>query len=66
MQKHLPKRHVSFKVRTTTAFSILRINHLQVEGVVFIDYLSRLKRDRAVKKVQKLVKQRGAPTEAAE
>jgi peptide deformylase len=40
------------------------MDHL--EGVVFIDYLSRLKRDRAVKKVQKLVKQRGAPTEAAE
>jgi peptide deformylase len=40
------------------------MDHL--EGVVFIDYLSRLKRDRAVKKVQKLVKQRGAPSEAAE
>jgi peptide deformylase len=26
--------------------------------VLFIDYLSRLKRDRAVKKVQKLVKSR--------
>ena len=40
------------------------MDHL--EGVVFIDYLSRLKRERAVKKVQKLVKQRGAPAEAAE
>ena len=33
------------------------MDHLQ--GVVFIDYLSRLKRDRAVKRVQKLVKGRG-------
>ena len=33
------------------------MDHLQ--GVVFIDYLSRLKRDRAVKRVQKLVKARG-------
>jgi len=32
------------------------MDHL--EGVLFIDYLSRLKRDRAVKKVQKLVKSR--------
>lgn len=40
------------------------MDHL--EGVVFIDYLSRLKRERAVKKVQKLVKQRGDPAEAAE
>ena len=32
------------------------MDHL--EGVVFIDYLSRLKRERAVKKVQKLVKSR--------
>jgi peptide deformylase len=40
------------------------MDHL--EGVVFIDYLSRLKRDRAVKKVQKLVKQRGAAPAAAE
>ena len=38
------------------------MDHL--EGVVFIDYLSRLKRDRAVKKVQKLVKER--QREAAE
>ena len=30
------------------------------DGVVFIDYLSKLKRDRAVKKVQKLVKNRVA------
>ena len=30
------------------------------DGVVFIDYLSKLKRDRAVKKVQKLVKSRVA------
>lgn len=37
------------------------MDHL--EGVLFIDYLSRLKRDRAVKKVQKLVKSR---MEAAE
>lgn len=37
------------------------MDHL--EGVLFIDYLSRLKRDRAVKKVQKLVKLR---MEAAE
>lgn len=34
------------------------MDHL--EGIVFIDYLSRLKRDRAVKKVQKLVKARSA------
>ncbi|MEO1040162.1 MAG: peptide deformylase [Pseudomonadota bacterium] len=34
------------------------MDHL--EGVVFIDYLSRLKRDRAVKKVQKLVKARAS------
>jgi peptide deformylase len=34
------------------------MDHL--EGVVFIDYLSRLKRDRAVKKVQKLVRHRAA------
>lgn len=40
------------------------MDHL--EGVVFIDYLSRLKRERAVKKVQKLVKQRGDHAEAAE
>lgn len=33
------------------------------EGIVFIDYLSRLKRDRAVKKVQKLVKQRQVAAE---
>lgn len=33
------------------------IDHLN--GVLFIDYLSRLKRERAVKKVQKLVKARG-------
>ena len=32
------------------------MDHL--EGVLFIDYLSRLKRDRAVKKVQKLVRSR--------
>ncbi|WP_019959960.1 peptide deformylase [Woodsholea maritima] len=32
------------------------MDHL--EGIVFIDYLSRLKRERAVKKVQKLVKTR--------
>lgn len=32
------------------------MDHL--EGIVFIDYLSRLKRERAVKKVQKLVKER--------
>lgn len=32
------------------------MDHL--EGIVFIDYLSRLKRERAVKKVQKLVKSR--------
>lgn len=37
------------------------MDHL--EGVVFIDYLSRLKRDRAVKKVQKLVKQRSVAAE---
>jgi peptide deformylase len=34
------------------------MDHL--EGVVFIDYLSKLKRDRAVKKVQKLVRHRAA------
>ena len=34
------------------------MDHL--EGVVFIDYLSKLKRDRAVKKVQKLVRHRVA------
>ena len=34
------------------------MDHL--EGVVFIDYLSKLKRDRAVKKVQKLVRHRTA------
>lgn len=34
------------------------MDHL--EGVVFIDHLSRLKRDRAVKKVQKLVRLRAA------
>lgn len=34
------------------------MDHL--EGVVFIDYLSRLKRERAVKKVQKLVRHRAA------
>lgn len=39
------------------------MDHL--EGVVFIDYLSRLKRDRAVKKVQKLVKMRGSSEEPA-
>ncbi|KAA5801081.1 peptide deformylase [Alkalicaulis satelles] len=33
------------------------MDHL--EGVVFIDYLSRLKRDRAVRRVQKLVKSKG-------
>ncbi|MCC5995417.1 MAG: peptide deformylase [Oceanicaulis sp.] len=33
------------------------MDHL--EGVVFIDYLSRLKRDRAVRRVQKLVKTKG-------
>jgi len=32
------------------------MDHL--EGVVFIDYLSRLKRDRAVRKAQKFVRQR--------
>lgn len=32
------------------------MDHL--EGVLFIDYLSRLKRDRAVKRVQKLVRSR--------
>lgn len=32
------------------------MDHL--EGIVFIDYLSRLKRERAVKKVQKLIKMR--------
>ncbi|MCP2669402.1 peptide deformylase [Maricaulaceae bacterium EIL42A08] len=32
------------------------MDHL--EGIVFIDYLSRLKRERAVKKVQKLVRHR--------
>ncbi len=37
------------------------MDHL--EGVLFIDYLSRLKRDRAVKRVQKLVRSR---MEAAE
>ncbi len=34
------------------------MDHL--EGIVFIDHLSRLKRERAVKKVQKLVRQRTA------
>ena len=34
------------------------MDHLK--GVVFIDYLSRLKRDRAVKKVQKAEKLRKA------
>jgi peptide deformylase len=34
------------------------MDHL--EGIVFIDHLSRLKRERAVKKVQKLVRQRVA------
>jgi peptide deformylase len=34
------------------------MDHL--EGVVFIDYLSRLKRERAVKKVQKLTRARAA------
>lgn len=34
------------------------MDHL--EGVVFIDHLSRLKRERAVKKVQKLIRQRTA------
>jgi peptide deformylase len=33
------------------------MDHL--EGIVFIDYLSRLKRDRAVRRVQKLVKSKG-------
>lgn len=33
------------------------MDHL--EGVVFIDYLSRLKRDRAVRRVQKLIKSKG-------
>jgi peptide deformylase len=33
------------------------MDHL--EGVVFIDYLSRLKRDRAVRRVQKLMKSKG-------
>jgi len=33
------------------------MDHL--EGIVFIDYLSRLKRDRAIKKVQKLMKSKG-------
>ena len=37
------------------------MDHLQ--GVVFIDYLSRLKRERAVKKVQKLVKTRDVAAE---
>jgi peptide deformylase len=37
------------------------LDHL--EGVLFIDYLSRLKRDRAVKKVQKLVKSQMEATE---
>lgn len=37
------------------------MDHL--EGIVFIDYLSRLKRDRAVKKVQKLVKSRQVAAE---
>lgn len=37
------------------------MDHL--EGVVFIDYLSRLKRERAVKKVQKLVKSRDVAAE---
>ncbi|MFP4520117.1 MAG: peptide deformylase [Oceanicaulis sp.] len=37
------------------------MDHL--EGIVFIDYLSRLKRDRAVKKVQKLVKSRSVAAE---
>ncbi len=36
------------------------MDHL--EGIVFIDHLSRLKRDRAVKKVQKLVRLRRAST----
>ena len=34
------------------------MDHL--EGVVFIDHLSRLKRERAVKKVQKMMRQRAA------
>jgi len=34
------------------------IDHL--DGILFIDYLSRLKRERAVKKVQKLMKARAA------
>ncbi|XBQ16481.1 MAG: peptide deformylase [Oceanicaulis sp.] len=37
------------------------MDHL--EGIVFIDYLSRLKRERAVKKVQKLVKTRQVAAE---
>lgn len=37
------------------------MDHL--EGIVFIDYLSRLKRERAVKKVQKLVKTRDLAAE---
>ncbi|PWE18786.1 peptide deformylase [Marinicauda salina] len=37
------------------------MDHL--EGIVFIDYLSRLKRERAVKKVQKLVKSRAVAAE---
>ncbi len=37
------------------------MDHL--EGVVFIDYLSRLKRERAVKKVQKLMKSRAVAAE---
>ena len=34
------------------------MDHL--EGIVFIDHLSRLKRERAVKKVQKMMRQRAA------
>ena len=37
------------------------MDHL--EGVVFIDYLSRLKRERALKKVQKVVKARAVAAE---
>ena len=37
------------------------MDHL--EGIVFIDYLSRLKRERAVKKVQKLVKSKAVAAE---
>lgn len=40
------------------------MDHL--EGVVFIDYLSRLKRERAVKKVQKLVRERTKEAEGVE